>query len=326
MTARVAVEHHVHGDDAVLGALLRRRDAGSRPGARGDGHSIALVVAGGGMRGAYTGGMLHALEELGLRESFDAVYGTSSGAFTAGAFVTGQAWGAALIFHEDLACRAFIDVRRAVARRGPMVSLDYVIDVVLSQSKPMRWDVYRDSPIPLRVVATRLPELRPQTMAGLRTVGDWQTAMRAAATIPLLAGRPVEFAGARWIDGSVSEPLAVGRALADGATHVLTLLCRAGSEVRTRVAPASLPLWGRSVDRVVPGLGAVANVSWRYSESLRMISDATHPGRAGAQLMAIAPSHPCGVGGLTIEVDRVREASRIGYRSVQAAVAGEASR
>lgn len=47
------------GDDEVLCALLRRR----RTGVRADGNRIALVVSGGGMRGAYAGGMAHALEE-----------------------------------------------------------------------------------------------------------------------------------------------------------------------------------------------------------------------------------------------------------------------
>jgi len=310
----------VHGDDEVLRALLRRRAAGSQPGARTEGQRIALVIGGGGMRGAYSGGMVAALDELNLRDCFDTVYGTSSGAFTAGAFVTGQGWGAGLIFQNHLACKAFIDVRRAAARGRPMVSLDYVIEV-LTGANPMKWDVFLDSPIPLRVVATRLPDLQPHTLTGLETVEDWQVVMRAASSIPLLAGPPVDFGGDRWIDGSVSEPLAVGRALAEGATHVLTLLCRASTEVREQpgAGPAGLPFWGRSLDRLVPGLGTVANGSRRYSESLRMIRDVTHPGRGGAHLMAISPAQACGVSGLTIEVERVRRASDVGYRSVRAA-------
>ena len=63
------------GDDEVLHALLRRREAGSRPGARTDGHRIALVVGGGGMRGAYAGGMVWALEQAGLTSGFDLAYG-----------------------------------------------------------------------------------------------------------------------------------------------------------------------------------------------------------------------------------------------------------
>ena len=87
----------VRGDSAVLEVLLRRRETGSRPGERRDGHRIALVISGGGMRGAYTGGMVHALEDHGLRAGFDELYATSAGAFNAAAFISGEAWGAARI-------------------------------------------------------------------------------------------------------------------------------------------------------------------------------------------------------------------------------------
>ena len=57
----------------VLAALAERP-----PGAR-----LALVVEGGGMRGAVTGGMAQALHEHGLGEAFDAAYGSSAGTLNA---------------------------------------------------------------------------------------------------------------------------------------------------------------------------------------------------------------------------------------------------
>jgi predicted acylesterase/phospholipase RssA len=48
------------------------------PGAR-----IVLVIEGGGMRGAVSGGMALALHELGLAGAFDAAYGSSAGALNA---------------------------------------------------------------------------------------------------------------------------------------------------------------------------------------------------------------------------------------------------
>lgn len=63
-------------DHQVLQILKQRFDAGSRPGARTDGFKLGLVVEGGGMRGAVTGGALMAVLDLGLKSCFDAVYGT----------------------------------------------------------------------------------------------------------------------------------------------------------------------------------------------------------------------------------------------------------
>src|SRR3954467_1973124 len=55
-------------------AALRERPAGGR---------IAVVVEGGGMRGAVSGGMALGLDELGLAGAFDAAYGSSAGTLNA---------------------------------------------------------------------------------------------------------------------------------------------------------------------------------------------------------------------------------------------------
>lgn len=60
----------------MLRVLKERFDGGSRPGARTDAFKLGLVVEGGGMRGAVTGGALMALLDLDARHCFDAVYGT----------------------------------------------------------------------------------------------------------------------------------------------------------------------------------------------------------------------------------------------------------
>ena len=62
-------------------AALRERPPGAR---------IALVVEGGGMRGAVSGGMGLGLDELGLTRSFDAAYGASAGALNALWLVAGR--------------------------------------------------------------------------------------------------------------------------------------------------------------------------------------------------------------------------------------------
>ena len=51
---------------AVEVVRARMRD-GSRPGQRGDGFKVGLVVEGGGMRGVVTGAALQAMHDLGLR-------------------------------------------------------------------------------------------------------------------------------------------------------------------------------------------------------------------------------------------------------------------
>lgn len=303
------------GDDEVLRALVRRRDRGRRD----DGSRIALVVGGGGMRGAYSGGMAHALADARLAPWFDVVYGSSAGAFVGAAVLLGDGASAAAIFYEDMATRAFIDPRRIGAGR-PMVSLDYLIDDVMVSSKPMPWARLRDSRIPLRVVATAADDLSGHVLAP-RTIDEWRRTLRATATIPFVAGPPVAMHGRMWIDGSVAEPLPVRRALQEGATHVLALLNRSVPEL-VRAEPDAPPArWATAIDRVVPGLGAMAQESRRHGEVLALLADAAHPQRAGAHVLAVAPPHGLGVRGLTIDAQRVREATDSGYTALMAALA-----
>jgi predicted patatin/cPLA2 family phospholipase len=303
----------LHGDREVLQVLVDRRAEGSVPGERTDGSRVALVIGGGGMRGAYVAGMLRELDRLGLRPGFDEVYGASSGSYSAAAFLTGDAEDCAACFPEDLCTQAFIDMRRLGTRR-PVVALNHLVDV-LSSHKPMDWAALGSTGATLHVVATDATDLTPHALTGMADEDDWRRALRASATIPLLAGPPVEYGGRRWVDGSVGEPLAMARALRGGATHVLVLLCR-GTEDLHGDADAGLSLWARALDRVVPGLGSLAQGSRRYGADLRMVTDAAHPDRGPGHLAAIGPSRSVGVGALCVDRGPISEAVEVGGTSV----------
>lgn len=302
----------LHGDLDVLELLLRRRAEPGPAGAHRDGHRLALVVGGGGMRGSYTSGMLRGLERAGLRAGFDEVYGASSGAFGAAAFLVGEGEAGAACYPEDLSSRTFIDLRR-LATGKPVLSLPFLVDEVLVRRKPLPWHDLTGGPIPLRLVATDTADLTAHTITA-DTAPGWRRAVTASASIPLLAGPPVEIDGRRWVDGSIAEPLAVARALRGGATHVLALLCRGSDELHPE--QLTLSWWARTLDRVVPGLGTLAQGSRRYRADLDLITDAAHPGRRSRHLLAIGPSRSAGVGGLCIDASALGEAVRIGDSSV----------
>lgn len=312
----------LHGDHEVLRVLLDRRDDATTPGDRRDPHRVALVIGGGGMRGAYVAGMLHALERAGLTASFDEVYGASSGSYSAAAFLTGEAAALAACFPEDLCTDEFISMRRLGTRR-PVVSIDLLVRV-LETTKPLDWTALGHTAATLHVVATDAADLTAHTLTGMSTVPEWKRALRASATIPLLAGPPVEIDGRGWIDGSVAEPLAMARALRGGATHVLAMLCRGTTDLHPD-ADAGLSLWARTLDRLVPGLGSVAQGSRRYGADLALVTDAAHPDRGPGHLAAIGPSRSVGVGALSIEPGPIRAATEVGDESAAAAIAAVAA-
>lgn len=180
------------------------------------------------MRGVVSAGMVSALEDLGLTHAFDAVYGSSAGAINAAYFLAGQARLGTTIYYEDINNRRFIDLRRAL-RGKPIVDLSFLLDDVVERRKRLDADALLANASPFTVIAT---DVRAEAAAKLRAFRDRPhaiAALRASATMPVVAGPPVEYDGRRFLDASLSEPIPVPSAEADGFTHAVVLLTRTGA-------------------------------------------------------------------------------------------------
>jgi predicted patatin/cPLA2 family phospholipase len=207
--------------------LIRRRRAENAPPPHTDNKSLALVVEGGAMRGVISAGMVSALEELGCLSVFDAVYGSSAGAINAAYFLAGQARLGTTIYYEDINNSTFIDLRR-IWRRQPILNLDYLTTDVMVRRKVLDISKVLRSPSPFSVIATDVDTERTHVFDRFTDATDLVGALRASATMPVVAGGPYPFRGRRYFDASVVEPIALPTAESCGHTHVLVLLTRNG--------------------------------------------------------------------------------------------------
>jgi predicted patatin/cPLA2 family phospholipase len=271
------------------------------------------------MRGVYVGGMARALGALGLRNSLDEIVAVSAGAFTGAGLVSGRTDHLARVYYDDLAVGAFVDYRRMLSRRGPLVSLDFLLDTVMIERYGFEWPMLLDSDLTLRPVATALDTLSACMLSDLRTAADWRNALLASARIPLWAGPPIELQGRRWVDGFVTDPLPVVRAVDAGATHVLVLLARGPDE---RLSPSSrvTPMMRAQLNRLAPGLAAaMALRGLRHSESTALVAGTVRQG--SARILGLRPLRGCGIRSLTSDVARLRLGGEAGEAAVHRAVA-----
>ncbi|MFW6868331.1 patatin-like phospholipase family protein [Nocardioides sp. CPCC 206347] len=212
---------------SVLDVLRSRRTTASRPGARTDSFRVALAIEGGGNRAAYSAGMALALDEAGLTDSFDDVYGTSGGALNGAWLLTGEAqrWMRSWAWPE-VAAAGITDPRR-VLRGGPLIDLGRLVHHVYEAITPMDFEGILANPIGFHPMATDARTGEGADLAPYVTDRrSLQTALRATSCLPLLAGRPVPLGGRTWVDGGLSEGVPYRSALAHGATHVLVLRTR----------------------------------------------------------------------------------------------------
>ncbi|HEY0636882.1 MAG TPA: patatin-like phospholipase family protein [Pseudonocardiaceae bacterium] len=208
---------------AVLEVLGERAATGSRPGARSDGHRVALVVEGGGMRGVVSCAMAAAIEELGLVDAFDLVVGTSAGALNGAAVLAGVAGGCTEEYSGGFASRAFFSPARLLLGR-PAVNVGYTLDFSSPRLDADRHARTHGSAIELHCVATDVDAAAARDLTRPADVGELRTMLLASSRLPWIGGEPVRFRGRRWLDGGLCEPIPLDAALAAGATHALVLL------------------------------------------------------------------------------------------------------
>jgi predicted patatin/cPLA2 family phospholipase len=208
----------------VIEAILRRREQGSRPGARSDGKRIALVIEGGGMRGVVSAGMAAAIEQLGLRDAFDEVYGASAGAFNAAFLLAGQASYLAGLYAHGFGDPGFISIRRSLRGR-PLFDMDYVVDQVWRHRRPLRIERILQGAIELHCSATDVDLAAPVDLQRLGDAHEIRLALKASARLPWLAGGPVRFRGRRLLDATLAEAIPVAAAQRS-ASDILVLQTR----------------------------------------------------------------------------------------------------
>jgi predicted patatin/cPLA2 family phospholipase len=239
-------------DHPVVRILLRRREEGSRPGARNDGRRVALVIEGGGMRGVVSAGMTAAIEQLGLRDAFDEVHGASAGAFNAAFLLAGQAAYLATLYGYGFGDPKFVSLLRAL-RGGALFDLDHVINQVWTRQRPLRFEEIAATGIDLHCTATDADRAAIVDLTDLNTRHEICCALRASGRLPWLAGGPVEFRGMRLLDATLAEAIPVHLARTT-ATDLVVLQTRPHGIKHTPLSPLVAKLTDRYLRAINPDL------------------------------------------------------------------------
>ena len=234
-----------------------------------------------------SGGMASGIHYLGLLDFFDGVYGASAGSINGAFLVARQAPFGTTIYYENINNRDFIDLRRALVGRSVM-SLEFLIDEVMTNRRVLDWRAVLASPVPLTIVASSITRRDVAVFRNFKSRDELNQAMRASARIPLIAGGPVSIGDERYLDAVLFEPIPYKTALTDGCTHVMVLRTRplgsrlgaAGLFTRYVVAP--------QLERLSKGMGRVLlERGQRYNADLDFLEAANIPSGDGPYLYSV---------------------------------------
>lgn len=177
------------------------------------------------MRGVISCAALMGLEELGMTNVFDEIYGASAGAVNAAYFLAHQAAYATTIYYQKINNTRFI--RRMWHRK--IVDIDDLFDTIIAGERRLHVE---------RVLASRskLFVTIADACTGEAFLAEAQssstpllTLLKASAAMPLLYNGLVSVDGRDCFDGGLINPLPVLEAIESGCTDLLVLLTRPAS-------------------------------------------------------------------------------------------------
>jgi predicted patatin/cPLA2 family phospholipase len=310
-------------DHSVVKTLKRRRDEGSRPGARTDGRRVALVIEGGGMRGVVSAGMTAAIEQLGLKDAFDEMHGASAGAFNAAFLLAGQAAYLATLYQYGFGDPRFVSALRAL-RGGPAFDMDHVINHVWRRQRPLRFEAILASGIELNATATDANHAVIVDLADLRSPEEICCALRASARLPWLAGGPVAFRGMQLLDATLAEAIPVHVARTT-ATDLLVLQTRPHGVRHTPLSPLVAGLTDRYLRAISPALVELRKTrSPRYDALTKELAGhASDPEHTPAICVIRPAAGATVIGQLEHRATVLQTAAADGLRSAWMALEGE---
>ena len=263
---------------------------------------LGLILEGGGMRGAFTAGVLDYWMSRDLW--FQNVYGVSAGACQACSYLCRQPGRGLRVWVNYTDDPRFISLR-SLLTTGDMIGAELNYDLVPRKLDPLDNAAFLASGARFTAVLTDVETGKPAYIP-IRDMFEDIDAVRASASLPLVS-RMVTYRGRRYLDGGVSDSIPIRRAIADGCDRNLLVLTQAPGY---RKAPnKALPLMKLRYGKY-PGLvEAVARRHIMYNDALDFIKKEEAAGR----LFVLRPDAPLNIGRVEKDPEKLTRIHDMGY-------------
>ena len=242
----------------------------------------ALIIGPGGLRGAYGGGVVATLCRAFGHGYFNKIYGCSAGAYTGSYAVSGQPDQIESIWRECVHSDLLVDLSRVFTRKRPILDLFYLNDVLRSERYRLSVRDMLASPTTLEIVTTDR-ETGQSHYFTPQTEEAFFHQVRASAAVPVFHPR-VSIEGKTYVDGGLSDPIPLEKALADGCDKVIIVCSRPIADIG-RLADIFLRVYSAftaqaSSCQVGERLGRVAHLAETLADRIHVIApSSTHSHR-----------------------------------------------
>ncbi len=183
-----------------------------------------LIVEGGGMKCAYSAGVLDAFLDEDIR--FDYCIGVSAGSANCASFLAGQRERNLRYYTKHVKDPMYFGLRSLLAS-GSLFGLQYIYGTMTNEGgvDPLDYDKYRNNPTDTYIAATDAETGQPHYFNKNEVERNDYRPIMASCALPV-ACRPIVFGGHTYFDGGVSDSVPVAHALANGCERMIVLFSK----------------------------------------------------------------------------------------------------
>lgn len=265
-------------------------------------YSAGLILEGGGMRAAYTAGVIDALIDNKLE--FSSCYGVSSGACHGASYLSkqrGRAYRTMTDYMDDKRYYSYWNL----LTKGDLLGPDMVFRIIPEQLDPFDYDEFNKYSGKFYCVATNC-ETGEAEYLHLKIMEEEVEMMHASSALPILA-KKVQLGENYYFDGGISDSIPIDRSIADGNTkNVLVLTQDAGYQ---KNYDKSVPILKMAYPKYPKMVEKVATRHIRYNEALKVVAKEEAAGRA----FIIRPKNPVHVSRTKFNKEKIARLYDDGY-------------
>lgn len=263
---------------------------------------IGLVLEGGGMRGAYTCGILDAF--LDHEIEVNGVIGVSAGACHGCSYVSkqrGRAFRITETFQHD---KRYMSLRSLITS-GDLFNAKFTYHTIPEQLDKYDFKAFNQTNTKLYAVCTNVETGEPEYFRMIRMEEDVEY-VRASASLPIVS-RIVEIDGKKLLDGGISDSIPLKKFQSMGYEKNIVVLTQC-KEYRKK-KDASLPLIRALYRRYPAMVKKMEDRHIRYNQTLDYLEEQEQAGK----VLILRPKQNVEIGRLEKDIEKLRSLYRQGY-------------
>lgn len=268
-----------------------------------------LVLEGGGMRGAYTAGVLDYLMRQNVE--FPYVIGVSAGANNGANYVADQRERNKKVFVDMVTDERYLGLKNLI-KDGNYFGMEFLFKKLPNELVPFDYETFGNSPITFKVVVTNCRTAKTEYFDKDKYDPKYfgENILRASSSIPVLT-KPVKINGEYYFDGGITDPIPLEKAKKDGyENNVVILTKHKGFRLKYRRSRIILKLLLRDYPQLADTLKSRYKI---YNNCIEWVEKLEEKG----QIFIFRPQSELEIGGLESNPKNLKKIYNRGYEETK---------